>query len=149
MSFPRRTCGHAENPLPEPLKAESTAGMSHPLQEDQRFAGLPTSCAGSVFGLPALACSRASRAQPSTTNWYVRNCLLTGRFEDVTKATRMALTGHGGTAHSITSSARASKEGGTVRPSALAVFMLITSWNLVGCSTGRSEGLAPLRILSA
>ena len=50
--------------------------------------------------------------------------------------------------YSITSSARASKEGGTVRPSALAVFMLITSSNLVGCSTGRSEGLAPLRILS-
>ena len=34
-----------------------------------------------------------------------------------------------------------------MRPSALAVFMLITSSNLVGCSTGRSEGLAPLRIL--
>jgi hypothetical protein len=48
----------------------------------------------------------------------------------------------------ITSSARTSKEGGTARPSALAVFMLITSSNLVGCSTGRSEGLAPLRILS-
>jgi hypothetical protein len=33
-----------------------------------------------------------------------------------------------------------------VRPSALAVFMLITSSNLVGCSTGRSAGLVPLRI---
>jgi hypothetical protein len=30
-----------------------------------------------------------------------------------------------------------------VRPSALAVFMLITSSNLVGCSTGRSAGFAP------
>jgi len=50
--------------------------------------------------------------------------------------------------HSITSSARASSDGGTVRPSALAVMRLITSSNLVGCSTGRSEGLAPLRILS-
>jgi hypothetical protein len=49
--------------------------------------------------------------------------------------------------YSISSSARASKEGGTVRPSALAVFMLITNSNLVGCSTGRSEGLVPLRIL--
>jgi hypothetical protein len=48
--------------------------------------------------------------------------------------------------YSITSSARASKEGGTIRPSALAVFMLITNSNLVGCSTGRSAGLAPLRI---
>ena len=50
--------------------------------------------------------------------------------------------------YSITSSARASSAGGTVRPSALAVLRLITSSNLVGCSTGRSEGLVPLRILS-
>jgi hypothetical protein len=50
--------------------------------------------------------------------------------------------------YSITSSARTSNEGGTVRPSALAVLRLITNSNLVGCSTGRSEGLVPLRILS-
>ena len=49
--------------------------------------------------------------------------------------------------HSITSSARASSNRGTVRPSALAVFRLITSSTLVGCSTGRSAGLAPFRIL--
>src|SRR5215468_1052749 len=47
--------------------------------------------------------------------------------------------------YSITSSARASSDGGTVRPSALAVLRLITSSNLVGCSTGRSDGLAPSR----
>ena len=35
--------------------------------------------------------------------------------------------------HSITSSARASSDGGTSRPSALAVLRLITSSNLVGC----------------
>ena len=50
--------------------------------------------------------------------------------------------------YSIISSARTSNEGGTVRPSAFAVFMLITSSNLVGCSTGSSAGLVPLRILS-
>ena len=32
------------------------------------------------------------------------------------------------------------------RPSVLAVLRLITNSNLVGCSTGRSAGLAPLRI---
>jgi hypothetical protein len=37
---------------------------------------------------------------------------------------------------------------GTVRPSAFAVLRLITSSNFVGCSMGRSAGLAPLRILS-
>src|SRR6516225_5612975 len=50
--------------------------------------------------------------------------------------------------HSITSSARASSVGGTSRPSALAVLRLITSSNRVGCTTGSSAGLAPLRILS-
>ena len=48
--------------------------------------------------------------------------------------------------HSITSSARASSVGGTVRPSALAVCRLMTNSNLVDCKTGRSAGLAPLRI---
>src|ERR1051325_10756809 len=38
--------------------------------------------------------------------------------------------------HSMTSSARASSDWGRVRPSALAVFKLITSSNLVGCCTG-------------
>ena len=50
--------------------------------------------------------------------------------------------------HSITSSARASSAGGTVIPSALAVFRLITSSNLVGACTGRSAGFSPLRIRS-
>src|SRR5215831_551201 len=45
--------------------------------------------------------------------------------------------------HSITSSARASSVGGRVRPRALAVLRLMTSWYLVGCCTGRSAGLAP------
>src|SRR5262249_9097741 len=50
--------------------------------------------------------------------------------------------------HSITSSARASSDGGTSRPSDLAVFWLITSSYLVGACTGRSAGFAPLRIRS-
>src|SRR5262245_59628203 len=52
------------------------------------------------------------------------------------------------TSHSITWSARCSSDGGIFRPSALAVLRLMTSSNLVGCSTGRSLGLAPLSILS-
>ena len=50
--------------------------------------------------------------------------------------------------YSITWSARPSTDGGIVSPNALAVLRLITNSNLVGCSTGRSAGLAPLRILS-
>jgi hypothetical protein len=50
--------------------------------------------------------------------------------------------------HLITLSARTSTFGGIVRPICFAVLRLITSSNFVGCSTGRSAGLAPFRILS-
>src|SRR5262249_49950257 len=49
--------------------------------------------------------------------------------------------------HSIPSSARARIDGGTVRPSALAAFRLMTSSNWAGCSTGTSDGSAPPRTL--
>src|SRR3954466_3178730 len=42
--------------------------------------------------------------------------------------------------HSITSSARARSDCGTVRRSALAVIRFTTRLNLVGCSTGISAG---------
>ena len=50
--------------------------------------------------------------------------------------------------YSMTSSARASRLGGTVIPNALAVFILIVISNLVGACTGRSAGFSPLRIRS-
>jgi len=51
-------------------------------------------------------------------------------------------------AYSITSSAATCRVCGTVRPSALAVLRLITKSNLIGCSTGRSAGRVPCKILS-
>src|SRR5262249_25281267 len=54
----------------------------------------------------------------------------------------------GAAPHSMTSSARARIDGGIVSPSDRAVLRLTTSSNLVGRSTGRSAGFAPLRILS-
>src|SRR5215470_14979861 len=50
--------------------------------------------------------------------------------------------------YSITWSARPSTDCGIVSPRALAVLRLMTSSNFVGCSTGKSAGLAPFRILS-
>src|ERR1700737_3562096 len=50
--------------------------------------------------------------------------------------------------HLITSSTMERSDGGTVRPSDLAVLRLMASSNLVGCSIGRSAGLAPFKILS-
>jgi hypothetical protein len=52
------------------------------------------------------------------------------------------------TRHRITSSACSMIDSGIVMPSARAVLRLTTSSNLVGCSIGKSPGLAPLRILS-
>jgi len=50
--------------------------------------------------------------------------------------------------HWITSSARSSTDCWIVRPSALAVFRLMTNSNLVGRSIGKSPGAAPFRILT-
>src|SRR4051812_43461792 len=52
-------------------------------------------------------------------------------------------------AYSITSSARSRNDSDTERPSVFAVFRLTTISNLVGCTTGRSVGLAPFNILPA
>src|SRR6516165_1493693 len=51
--------------------------------------------------------------------------------------------------HSITSSASASSLSGTVTLSILAVSALMTSSNLLDCTTGKSAGLAPLRMRPA
>jgi hypothetical protein len=50
--------------------------------------------------------------------------------------------------YSITSSARPSIIGDILMPSAFAVVALMINKNLVGKATGKSAGLAPLRILS-
>jgi hypothetical protein len=47
--------------------------------------------------------------------------------------------------YSITLSARARTVEGTVRPIARAVVRLITSSNLLGCSTGIITGLCPMQ----
>ncbi len=46
--------------------------------------------------------------------------------------------------HSIARSARSRSSDGIVRPKVLAILRLITSSNVVGCSTSSSPGLAPL-----
>src|SRR5262249_41138869 len=48
--------------------------------------------------------------------------------------------------YSITSSAVASRVGGTLKPSILAGPAVMTNSNLFGCTTGKSAALAPLRM---
>jgi hypothetical protein len=50
--------------------------------------------------------------------------------------------------HRITLSALAKTLGGIVNPICLAAFKLMINSNFTGCSTERSAGLAPFRILS-
>src|SRR5262244_1423827 len=50
--------------------------------------------------------------------------------------------------HFMTVSALANTFGGMVRPICFAAFRLMMNSNFFGCSTGRSAGLAPFRILS-
>jgi hypothetical protein len=66
-------------------------------------------------------------------NWHISNLTLVTRHSPL---------------HLITFSPRMRTSGGIVRPRALAVFKLIARSNFVGCSTGRSAGLTPFRILS-
>ena len=56
------------------------------------------------------------------------------------------LPGHAG--HSMTSSARSSRDGEMVRLRVLAVLRFTTNPNFVGCWKGSSSGLVPLRIRS-
>ena len=93
-----------------------------------------------------------SRAPPLASPWYA-GCRPLARnreppaYDGHAPISRVALQQDW--AYSITSSARASSIGGTVRPSALAVMRFTTRSNLVGCSTGISPGFVPRKILSA
>lgn len=74
-----------------------------------------------------------------------RNVRLYGRRQGNRVAQDSSLAAH---AYLITLSALARMFGGIVSPICLAVFRLITNSNLVGCSTGRSAGFTPFKILS-
>jgi hypothetical protein len=100
---------------------------------------------GSSFAAPVrvLGCRIGERAV------VVRGTVIDVRFTPgatrllrSSEMTRFANTGND-EAYSITSSARPSSIGGTSRPIAFAALRLITSSNLVGCSTANSPGLAP------
>src|SRR5262245_24754229 len=79
-----------------------------------------------------------------------RSCEIVGPFDLLELATSepVTLSRMPRARYSITSLARASRVGGMVRRSALAVSRLTMKSNLVGCSAGMSAGLVPRRILS-
>ena len=149
-----RTSGVSTTSLVAPASRRTIAsgvplGKTKALQVLQSRSGRPCSCARPGSG----------RA-PQPSGWWLRQIGALCSFVTSLRRTRSlrcacAASGHAArhpkelpTFHSITSSARASSWDGTSMPSACAVLTLMTKSNFVGCSTGRSAGLAPLIILS-
>src|SRR5262245_29396208 len=78
-----------------------------------------------------------------------RHCLLRARRERPRSRRAAEQRDELAPFHSMTSSAVASSEGGRMRSSMRAVWRLITNSSLDDCTTGRSSGLAPLRMRAA
>src|SRR5262249_20379173 len=115
--------------LPERLQADHATGSSAIIQET--YAG-DFSC---LLCLGWKAKSQEHDAKDKDGDFFLHGFL------------RPLVTRHSHL-HLITFSARIITTGGIVRPSTFAVLRLIISSNFVGCSTGRSAGFAPFRILS-
>jgi len=73
-------------------------------------------------------------------------CSFGGRHRPALRASQLWAQQQKSCLYSITSSASNCREFGTSIPSDFAAFKLMTSSNLVGCSTGRSAGFLPMRI---
>src|SRR6516162_7910844 len=97
-----------------------------------------------------IACTEIDRRRAAEESYYRHRRLLRARRERpsrrrATEKRYELAASH----HSITSSAATSSFSGTVRPSIRAVEALMTSSNLLDCTTGKSAGFAPLRMRPA
>ena len=84
---------------------------------------------------------------PYDGRWANRGCAWNGDLQAKSRTHTIGQNGSIADCHSTTLSARCSNDGGIVRPSALAVLMLMTSSSLDDCSTGKSAGFAPFQDL--
>src|SRR5215470_2001212 len=110
-------------------------GTSSP--DDKRVSDLAKAAEATKIGARRLDRLMAGKLSPR--NFGLLQQYLPIPIPDLSRCSKTAL-------YSITSSASNCTELGTSRPSALAVCALITNSNLVDCRTGRSAGVAPLRI---
>ena len=108
--------------------------------------GLAKVRSGSFASLRQAARLRRMSAMPSIATESVRRNEPTRRANNGRERVQQWM--HQKAGYSITSSARASKVGGTSRPSALAVLRLTINSYLVGACTGRSAGFSPFRMRS-
>ena len=108
-------------------KTESTAAFSKAFMAFVLVMELPTIYAGIDHRSRARRCPQ----------WTWKRRLFGPCFDRIEDRVRLR-------GYSMTSSARGSRVGGMVMPSAFAVLRLITSSYLIGACTGRSAGLSPL-----
>src|SRR5215470_14928447 len=104
---------------------------------------------GFINALPEcgqIACTISRRPEAAEEADHRHRRLLRARRERPRNRRAPEQRDDGAPVHSITSSAAASNLSGTTRPSILAVWALMTSSNLLACTTGRSDGFAPLRM---
>jgi hypothetical protein len=133
---------HAENAEESALFNQAmtaySAALSAPVIAAYDFSSL--SCIVSMMSTTAivLAALRRPVSGPRVPLHWARRDIRVRQF----RANRKSRS------YSMTSSARASKVVGIVMPGAFAVFRLKTIKYLDACSTGRSAGLVPLKILS-
>ena len=100
-----------------------------------------SACGTAAAPLPAISCLGAFRPPAARARGEVRHC------RQPKTCTKAAVSNCSeGTVYSISSTARMRSDSGTSTPSLLAVLRFTTKLILVGNSTGRSAGLAPLRI---
>ena len=100
-----------------------------------------SACGTAAAPLPAISCLGAFRPPAARARGEVRHCRQP-------KTCTQAAVSNRSKAALIRSPRRRGRaaSAGLSRPSALAVLRLMTSSNLVGCMTGRSAGLSPLRM---
>jgi hypothetical protein len=136
--YPHSVCAEHETRLPR------TRRPGHSLRRKPRCAKTLPDAKSATYKtgceISGLELSRPNR-HPKESSFY-------RFFTPLRFHTTKTHSGHAAISYSISSSARIRIKGGMDRPSALAVLRLITKVKTLGCSTGRSPGLAPRRILS-
>jgi hypothetical protein len=152
---PMRLPAQATRQLPD---QSTTLRVDSSSTDDSRLRGalpVPDSCTAAKshhsIGSSATASSKSGISRPSTLAPATASVQSPAQLSPESQARRSSfqLTRYKFLDHLVlatTSSAAADMPSGTSRPSAFAVFKLITNSNLLDCMTGRSAGFSPLRI---
>ena len=120
--------------------AEQRAELGRPARDTRRTTAAARPLAGLRQPAAAPGLLRRLRVNPLKRTSPRASCGSSGVFPGGVADKQQQLV------HSTTLVARASIDGGIVRPSARAVFKLIANSNLVDCITGRLAGASPLRM---